>query len=84
MFLADMDHGPKLRGVSDSAADIITRINDPIHGFDGALWSSLGNRSSAPSFEVSSCPDLPGQTYPTEWPILDVIRNWNPDDTVMC
>lgn len=24
------------------------------------------------------CPDVPGSDYPPEWPLLDLLGNWNP------
>lgn len=28
--------------------------------------------------ESFPCPDVPGPDYPPEWPLLDLLGNWNP------
>mmetsp|Transcript_63876 Transcript_63876/g.144099 ORF Transcript_63876/g.144099 Transcript_63876/m.144099 type:complete len:414 (+) Transcript_63876:361-1602(+) len=33
------------------------------------------------SFLEPNCPEIPDKNYPMEWPILDVVKNWNPDVT---
>ena len=33
--------------------------------------------SSKPYYDVYSCPELPPLNYPREYPILDVLQNWN-------
>jgi len=32
-------------------------------------------------YDVNDCPPRPPEGYPVAWPVLDVIGNWNPDDT---
>ena len=31
-------------------------------------------------YDVFNCPDDPPDNYPYEYPILDILSNWNPDD----
>jgi len=33
------------------------------------------------SYDVNNCPDTPPPNYPMEWPILDILNNWNPHNT---
>lgn len=32
-------------------------------------------------YDPYNCPDDPPENYPAEWLTLDIIENWNPDDT---
>jgi len=32
-------------------------------------------------YDVYNCPDQPPEGYPFSWNVLDVLDNWNPDDT---
>lgn len=34
---------------------------------------------SSDSYDVLNCPETPPAGYPREYPILDVLRNWNPN-----
>jgi hypothetical protein len=41
------------------------------------------HRSNASrSFHASECPPVPPADYPYEWPIMEIIDHWNPDQTV--
>ena len=39
-------------------------------------------RLSSDSYDVLNCPETPPAGYPREYPILDVLRNWNPNSVV--
>mmetsp|Transcript_16398 Transcript_16398/g.32984 ORF Transcript_16398/g.32984 Transcript_16398/m.32984 type:complete len:454 (-) Transcript_16398:13-1374(-) len=32
-------------------------------------------------YDVNNCPPTPPENYPISWPALDVLNNWNTDDT---
>ena len=32
-------------------------------------------------YDVNDCPPTPPENYPVSWPVLDVLGNWNPNDT---
>jgi len=32
-------------------------------------------------YDVNNCPEVPPDNYPIEWPLLELIHNWIPDDT---
>eukprot|EP00592_Proboscia_alata_P001733 CAMPEP_0194375770 /NCGR_PEP_ID=MMETSP0174-20130528/24328_1 /TAXON_ID=216777 /ORGANISM="Proboscia alata, Strain PI-D3" /LENGTH=512 /DNA_ID=CAMNT_0039156199 /DNA_START=116 /DNA_END=1654 /DNA_ORIENTATION=- len=44
------------------------------------LASSLREHQYTP-IENLKCPDKPPPGYPKQWKMMDIIRNWNPDDT---
>lgn len=31
-------------------------------------------------YDINNCPDHPPEGYPMQWPILEVLDNWNPDN----
>lgn len=31
-------------------------------------------------YDIHNCPEYPPQNYPIQWPVLDVLKNWPPDD----
>ena len=31
-------------------------------------------------YDIHNCPEFPPDGYPTQWPVLDVLDNWGPDD----
>jgi len=51
------------------------------NGDESKRWHMSEHSSS---FDRSSCPyEGPPENYPPEFPIMDVISNWNPDDTTI-
>jgi len=34
------------------------------------------------SYDIYNCPDYPPKHYPLEYSIMDILHNWNPNDTV--
>ena len=32
------------------------------------------------AYDIHNCPEFPPDGYPTQWPVLDVLGNWSPDD----
>ncbi len=32
-------------------------------------------------YDIYNCPDIPPPNYPYEYPLLDILNNWNPNDT---
>ena len=33
------------------------------------------------TYDVNNCPDDPPDKYPIEWPLMNIIDNWNPNNT---
>ena len=33
------------------------------------------------TYDVNNCPDEPPENYPIEWPLMDILTNWNPNNT---
>ncbi|KAL3793098.1 hypothetical protein HJC23_005600 [Cyclotella cryptica] len=31
-------------------------------------------------YDIFHCPTYPPEGYPIQWPVLDVLKNWSPDD----
>jgi hypothetical protein len=31
-------------------------------------------------YDIHNCPEYPPKNYPIQWPVLDVLKNWPPDD----
>jgi hypothetical protein len=42
-----------------------------------------GSHSSLPFDRPAPCPEFPTSDYPKEYPIMSLVRNWNPDDSVI-
>lgn len=32
------------------------------------------------SYDINNCPEYPPEGYPMQWPVLEVLDNWSPDD----
>lgn len=32
------------------------------------------------TYDINNCPEHPPEGYPIQWPVLDVLHNWSPDD----
>jgi len=32
-------------------------------------------------YDINNCPEIPPDNYPIEWPLLELLHNWIPDDT---
>jgi hypothetical protein len=32
------------------------------------------------AYDIHNCPEYPPEGYPIQWPVLDVLKNWSPDD----
>lgn len=50
-------------------------------------WETVGEKHryqpiqvATDTYHVLQCPEKPTKDYPREYPILDVLRNWNPKD----
>lgn len=44
-------------------------------------WSPFANTHKSKAFKVATCPDFPPPGYPEAYKMLDIVDNWNPDDT---
>ena len=38
------------------------------------------HRLAETEYDIHNCPEYPPQNYPIQWPVLDVLKNWPPDD----
>eukprot|EP00903_Cladosiphon_okamuranus_P015105 g13972.t1 len=45
---------------------------------DGESPSWMSSEVYSEPLESFPCPDVPGPDYPSEWPLLDLLENWNP------
>jgi hypothetical protein len=45
--------------------------------------AKMNHTTSNDAYDVDNCPENPPQDYPIEWPILDIISNWNPNNTTL-
>mmetsp|Transcript_43704 Transcript_43704/g.98807 ORF Transcript_43704/g.98807 Transcript_43704/m.98807 type:complete len:211 (-) Transcript_43704:989-1621(-) len=55
--------------------------NDP-NAVQGPIGSDAGSSlHESRSFLEPHCPEVPDKNYPMDWPIMDVVKNWNPDVT---
>ena len=52
----------------------VQSIRDPYYESHPAVVESL-------TYDIYNCPDIPPDFYPEEYPIVDIITNWNPDNT---
>lgn len=46
-------------------------------------WAPFASSHRSEAVEHVKCPKFPPQGYPKHYPIMDVIGNWNPDDTTI-
>lgn len=64
------------------ALEGLTAARRPAVAAEAALRTTqeayVYERTGSRSFGPPSCPDEPA--YPAEYPVLDIVRNWNPDD----
>jgi len=56
--------------------DFVNDLRKPKHELKHGLDLDL-------PYDVNNCPEFPPRDYPYEWPILDVLENWNPNDTFL-
>lgn len=53
--------------------DYVKSIRKPKHELLGELKPDL-------TYDINNCPDEPPEGYPIEWPILDLLDNWKPNN----
>lgn len=46
-----------------------------------AAWLPFANHHHSQTFFTPDCPLMPPKDYPKTFSMLDIIQNWNPDDT---
>jgi len=46
-------------------------------------WAPFASSHRSKAMERVACPEFPPKGYPKHYPIMDVINNWNPDDTTI-
>jgi hypothetical protein len=44
-------------------------------------WAPFSNTHSSKPFRKANCPDEPEANYPFEHKLVDIVTNWNPDNT---
>ena len=80
----------KIQGTCRSSSDTYGNAHDRHSRFQepGAeaddqffAWDPFASTHSSQPFERIKCPDYPPKGYPNTYPIMDLIENWNPDDT---
>jgi len=53
--------------------DFVEELRKPKHELKSGLQSDL-------PYDINNCPEEPPKGYPIEWPLLDVLNNWKPNN----
>mmetsp|Transcript_1288 Transcript_1288/g.1983 ORF Transcript_1288/g.1983 Transcript_1288/m.1983 type:complete len:495 (+) Transcript_1288:176-1660(+) len=53
--------------------DFVHELRKPKHTLKTDLLADM-------TYDIDNCPEHPPHGYPMEWPVLDLLHNWNPND----
>mmetsp|Transcript_15651 Transcript_15651/g.18188 ORF Transcript_15651/g.18188 Transcript_15651/m.18188 type:complete len:516 (+) Transcript_15651:104-1651(+) len=59
----------------------VTQLNDYVNSIRDPIYESHPSTKSDLDYNIHKCPNQPPHNYPAEWPLLDVLHNWNPNET---
>jgi hypothetical protein len=58
----------------------VQRLYDHVHQIRKSKHNVLKDALDDLTYNVNNCPDHPPPQYPLEWPIVNLIDNWNPNN----
>ncbi len=61
----------------------IERLHNFVLNLRKTKHELLDSLKSQVPYDVNNCPEEPPESYPIEWSIVDIIDNWNPNDTFL-
>jgi len=66
---------------SDKASKDVASLHSHVNGVDWEYKGTFANAHNSSRYESIVCPEIPPVNYPHQYPVRQVIENWNPDDT---